>query len=357
MRKSLLITAVLLFSFLWSESFALPRFSAKVEQKCNLCHINPTGGGMRNAFGSQYFAQTELAVHKVSLDSITRFNPMLSENISVGMDMRTLYTYDRTAKQSSFFQMEGNLYLDAQLGDRLSLTISKGLYTGFDIFGMAYVLPLQGYVKVGKFQPSYGWRFSDHTSFVREGTLWPPNLTDTGMEIGLYPYGISANIGFFNGSAGQFDDDNGKALSARFEFRRHVSIFGFGMGGSYWRNDRDNGAINMYGPLFYLNSLDARLIYLGELDWLENRFTNITTFATTHNIGYMISQGIWLEAQYDFRDPDIDIKGGAISRYSFGVDYFPTGFLEIEPSLKYFEDDFSADGNYAVFYNQFHFFF
>ena len=32
---------------------ALPRFAAETGAKCQSCHINPSGGGMRNAFGAQ----------------------------------------------------------------------------------------------------------------------------------------------------------------------------------------------------------------------------------------------------------------------------------------------------------------
>jgi hypothetical protein len=119
---------------------AIPRFTARVEQKCGLCHISPNGGGMRNSFGSQFFAQTELAAHKVSFDSLSNFEPMLNKNISVGSDIRTLYHYDdsrqvKTGVKSSFFQMEGNLYVNAQLNDYVSATLNKGIYSGFEAYG------------------------------------------------------------------------------------------------------------------------------------------------------------------------------------------------------------------------------
>lgn len=58
------VAITLVFSSL---SFSLPRFTAIAEQKCNLCHVSPTGGGMRNEFGSQFFAQTELAAHQTEV--------------------------------------------------------------------------------------------------------------------------------------------------------------------------------------------------------------------------------------------------------------------------------------------------
>ena len=79
------------------------------------------------------------------------------------------------------------------------------------------MLPFNGYFRFGEFQPAYGWRFDDHTSFVREKMLWPANSTDTGIEFGIYPHGIAANIGIFNGTNGRLDDDKGKAIASRLE--------------------------------------------------------------------------------------------------------------------------------------------
>ena len=334
----------------------MPRFAARVEQKCNLCHVSPTGGGMRNTYGAQYFALTELAVHKVPLEEITKFQPYVSDNISLGMDGRMLYFYDENVEQSSFFQMEGNLYIDAQVTERFQVSYFPGLYTGFEVFATGYFLPFQGYVRAGKFQPSYGWRFADHTNFVREKMLWPPNSFDTGMEFGIYPHKVSATLGFFNGSGSQLDSDKGKAMAARFEYRPHFGKIGLGLGGSYWRNDRTVGAINMYGPMYYMNLFSGKIIYMGEFDWLEDERADITMMAATQSLTLMLTQGIWLEGKYDFHDPDTDFKGGAVSRYSFNLDYFPIGFLEIEPSLRFYSDEI-IDDDYIMYVQQFHFFF
>jgi len=356
-KKAIMISALGII-VVASTSFGLPRFSAKVEQKCNLCHVSPTGGGMRNSFGSQYFAMTELAAHKTPLDEIEHFQTQVSEILSLGADLRTQYIYDESAEISTFFQMEGNFYASAQLDDRFSATLNKGLYDGFEIFGTGYILPLEGCFRAGKFQPAYGWRFDDHTSFVRERMLWPPNSSDTGLEFGIYPQGVSANVGFFNGTSGTFDNGKGKAISSRLEVRKNIAGVGFGLGGSLYFNDRPNGDANMYGPLYYLNLGSGRVIYLGEIDWLDlkNQATSTTSFATTHKLSCMLSQGIWIEGQYDFYDPDIDIVDGSVARYGIGFNYFPYAFLEISPVFRIYSDKI-FDNDYILFNSQIHFFF
>lgn len=358
MKKIGILSVLIVFLMIFSAGLVkgLPGFAAQVEQKCNLCHVDPTGGGMRNSFGSQYFAQTEMAMKKASLEDVTRFKPQISDNISIGMDMRTLYHYDNETKQSTLFQMEGNLYLTAQLDQQFSLTLDKGLYSGFQVFGVGYFLPFHGYAKVGKFQPAYGWRFADHTSFVRERMLWPPSTYDTGVEVGFHPQGISATFGMFNGSSLMLDADKGKAGSARLEFRRNIRGFGFGLGGSYYRNDTPNGAIDMYGPFWYTKF--GRIIYLGELDWLDNAAGTVS-LATTQDLAFIIRQGFWLRAIFDYHDPDVDFKTGALARYGIASQSFPFAFLEITPHLWLYEstDPAGNKDRYVVYDGQIHFFF
>ncbi len=342
-----------------SLSFSLPKFTASSEQKCNLCHVSPSGGGMRNDFGAQFFAMTELPVHKTEFEQIEKFQTRISDIISLGADMRTLFNYDEATDQASFFQMEGNLHVSAQLDDKFSLTMSKGIYDGFEIYGMGYVLPMQGNFRVGKFQPSYGWRFADHTSFVREKMLWSPGATDTGFELGLFPHKFSINVGLYNGTSGTFDNENSKALSSRVSFRHKIAGIGFGIGGSYWINNHDSGDVTMFGPFGYINLLQGKLIYMGEIDWLkdENVIGKPTREATTNKLSFKLRQGIWLNAGYDFYDPDIDLVTGRVNRYGIGIEYFPYGFLEIQPNLWYYEDDFASDDKYILFNTQMHFFF
>ena len=71
----------------------------------------------------------------------------------------------------------------------------------------------------------------------------------------------------------------------------------------------------------------------------------------------MLTQGFWLRTTYDYYDPDIDLKTGRINRYGLGLQYFPYGFLEIQPNVWFYQDDFAGDDNYTQFNAQMHFFF
>jgi hypothetical protein len=316
---------------------------------------------MRTTFGSQFFAQTEMAAHKVDFDKIVDFQSTLNKNLTIGADLRTMYYFNDndSSRQSTFFQMEGSFYLNAQFNDRVSILLSKGLNSDLEAYGLAYVIPFSGYVKMGKFEPGYGWYYDDHTSFVREKMLWFPKAYDTGIEFGMAPPHSSLSIGFFNGSSGVLDNDKGKAVSTRIECRHHVGFLGFAYGGSYYFNDRRQDDVSMYGPFFYAKI--GKFIYTGELDWLnDNRSgSDSTAIATTQEFAYELKQGIWLKTQYDFFDGDIDHKSGSLTRFGFGLQYFPIAFVEISPQLRYHDQaDYQKKHNrYLSFDGQIHFFF
>lgn len=314
---------------------------------------------MRNAYGSQYFSQTELAARKVSFEDIGKFDPMLSNNLSIGADLRTLYYYSDKQDQSTFFQMEGNLYLTAQLEKWFSVSLSKGLYSGFEAYGLAYLLPKEGYIKAGRFQPAYGWYFDDHTAFVREKMLWPPNSYDTGIEIGILPQNVSASLGLFNGSSGSFDENKSKAVATRMEIRRNIAGIGFGLGGSYYYNRKSSSKISMYGPFYYLKT--GSVILTAEVGLRSGRRgqSDSLALAISNELAWVPKQGYWIKGQYDFYDEDIDKKTGATARYGLGLHYYPIGFMEIAPIFRYY-DEIDRQGNhngYFSFDGQMHFFF
>ena len=52
-----------------------------------------------------------------------------------------------------------------------------------------------------------------------------------------------------------------------------------------------------------------------------------------------------------------DFKTGRVNRYGVGFEYYPFGFLEIQPNLWYYQDDLADDDKYLFFNTQMHFFF
>src|SRR6266516_5468551 len=70
---------------------AVPRGSARYEQDCLLCHVNPSGGGMRSAYASQDLVPKEFAMWRSTPEALAMLDAHLGKNVSLGTDMRELF--------------------------------------------------------------------------------------------------------------------------------------------------------------------------------------------------------------------------------------------------------------------------
>ena len=73
-----------------SAAHALPRYTAVYGQNCVLCHVNPTGGGMRSLYASQFLVPEEIAASGWQPEEMETLSPQISPNLAVGLDLRTL---------------------------------------------------------------------------------------------------------------------------------------------------------------------------------------------------------------------------------------------------------------------------
>src|SRR3990172_812442 len=123
---------VFLLSTFFTANFAtaLPKFATRQGAKCQSCHINPSGKGMRSTFGATYGREElPMATYKEQTD-IEDYTPMLNDYFTIGMDYRTLFYYLESNSQSSFFQMRGDLYLYLRLKKKLRIyysTLNQGI--------------------------------------------------------------------------------------------------------------------------------------------------------------------------------------------------------------------------------------
>jgi hypothetical protein len=356
MRFSREIPALLLLLLLLSlPAYALPRFASRTGVKCQSCHINPSGAGMRQIFGVQYGRET-LPVPTWSEElGLDDFTTKLSEFISVGADFRTLFFYQQnpdtgTPPQSvsgtnAFWQMQGNVDMNFRLARKVGIYLSKGLYSGFEIFGLLNVLPGDGYIKVGKFVPNFGTKTDDHRAYVRMYTGFSPELGRpelTGAEVGFQPGPISITGGVYNSTDGfGSGTGNNKALLGRaegmFKVSKDVHV---GIGGNVFTKqtgaDSRSTLLGGFGSFSYAN-----LTLLGEADLIQNKVTGIraTGLVTFLELDYVLTPGFDLKLGYDFYDPDKDLKTGSMSKYTVGFEFFPISGVEVRPLYRIVKDE------------------
>jgi hypothetical protein len=342
-RQSVVVASLLLylFCFVVTASNAIPRYSAAYGQKCHLCHQNPTGGGMRSAYASEYLVPSEMAMKPLTEDELAFLDPQLSSSVRAGADLRTLYRYsDEKKEENNFFQMQSDLYLHLQLGTQFTAYFDRGISGSYELFGMAYLLPGQGYLKIGRFTPAYGWRFADHTAFVRsEMEFTPPAATDVGMEIGLAPKNMSLQIAMINGAAGAVrDGDNRMTFVFRGEVRRSMGNLNVALGGSGLLEDEPDRRRETGGPFAYLGW--KRFSWVGEWDWRRiDNDTDAKAMITSHQFAYLLSRGVTLRADYHFLDPDLKLTSGSETKYGAGVDLLITPFFGLSGMVNRYEYD------------------
>lgn len=334
----LLAPAFVLIVLLVSSAHAVPRYSARYEQKCALCHTNPSGGGMRTLYASQYLVPEEMSWSKPSDNILSKIDPEISKGVMIGTDFRLLHRFsDDNQPQKNFFQMQGDIYVNFQMDDQLSVYYDQGITTSYELFGMWQGLPLTGYVKAGRFVPAYGWRFDDHTMYVREDLgFMPPGNSDVGIELGISPWRSDIQFSVLNGNRGATSDNNEK-LAACFNgvYRLHFGPVGTAVGAAgYW----EDGEVSNYGTGGFFSYLSWwKLVWLGQLDWTlddpQGEGHN-TGLVTSHEISYLWRQGLELRATYDFFDTDFNIESGAQSRWGGGVFVMPRPFLALEASYR-----------------------
>lgn len=348
------------------EAEALPRFAARTGSKCQSCHINPSGGAMRQTFGMQY-GREKLPVPAWSPDfELEDFTNLLTNFLGVGVDFRTLYLYqeipdtaggaDGKKTTDAFWQMQGDLYLNLKVAKKVGLFLKKGLYSGFEVFGLLSMLPANGHIKVGKFIPNYGTKIDDHTAYIRTYTGFSPVLGRpelTGLEAGVSPGVFTVVGGLYNAEDGFGSAaSSSKAYLGRAEAIVGVSNdFNVGLGGNLFATTTSAGDHQrLYGG--FASASYSDLTVFGEADWIATDLAEETQtgFVAYVEANFLVTPGVDIKAAYDFYDEDLDYKTGSVSRYSLGFEFFPIVGVELRPMYRIVVDEPRNVKN-----NEFHF--
>jgi hypothetical protein len=345
--------------FLFDTTVALPRFASRTGAKCQSCHVNPAGGGMRQAFGQQYGRET-LPVPTWSEDfSLDDFSTKLTEVVSVGADFRTLFyvqqipdtaggrTGTASTSNNAFWQMQGDVYLNFRLAKKINIYLDKGIYSGFEIFGLLNILPGNGYIKVGKFVPNYGTKIDDHRTLIREVTGFSAERGRaelTGAEVGFNAGQVNIMGGVFNARDG-FGAGVGdkKAFLGRvdgmFKLNEDATAT-LGLGGNVFSTkDPAGNRTTLFGGMGSFSYRDFTL--MGEVDWVRNTITGntITGIVSYIEADFMATPGVDFKAMYEFADPNVDLKTGSISRIGIGLEFFPISGVEVRPLYRFNMED------------------
>tara|TARA_Y100000590_G_scaffold265467_1_gene298254 strand:+ start:2388 stop:3527 length:1140 start_codon:yes stop_codon:yes gene_type:complete len=348
---------ILIFSL--NISFALPRFSVLNGASCIVCHVNPTGSGLRNSHGNDVVALEELPLERWLNKGNEDWDGFITDNIQVGGDFRLqAIQYDNTdsTRNTSIFPMQAEIYtyvtLNSYSGIYAKIGIpKKGEDANTEYWALINNLPNNTWLRLGKSLPNYGLRIDDHTSFIRGGNtnktllglpaniegllftpyiyLAPPTIIELGVPISNaleWTGSISTSL---IGSNNKLNNITSQLmyLSTMNENIKYMASISY-------MNENTMSMIGVSGGITYRN-----LTWTFEIDQASNWIENYTSIAFYDEIAWEVIQGFHLIGKYDFFDPKTEIQDGAINRFTLGAEIYPLSILEIKLQARFNQID------------------
>jgi len=312
-----------------AHSYAEPYLAVKEGLKCSGCHVNPTGGGLRNVFGDAY-GQTILS----AMPATDVWLGDRTDRIKIGGDLRANLASRSIPNQDNelaFEVEEALLYGQFDLiKDKATLYLDERVAPGGasnrEAYGLFWLDSRDYYAKVGRFFLPFGHRLEDDTSFVRQATGINYDNPDTGIEVGADLDALSVNLAITNGTAGFAEVDTGKQLSLSSSYVQ----LNWRIGLSANLNNADGGDRTM-GAMFG-GFRTGRVQWLSEIALISDESTNNPTveqLATFAEANVSLTKGHNLKLTYEYLDPNRDQDEDGRNRYSAVYEFFPLPFVQV----------------------------
>jgi hypothetical protein len=337
-RKSLvpwMAVAVLLLS---SQVNAEPYLAAQMGMKCGQCHVNPTGGGMRNVYGNT-FAQTVLAQKRIGAEE-DLWTGQVMKFLSVGGNARANYNWEEVPNQDAtndFDVEEARAYFDfGVIPNRLSVYFDQrfapGNSTNLEANVRYWFKENSTYVKAGRMYLPFGYRVEDDGAFVRSLSGINMQAPDEGVEFGFESASWTAQIAVSNGAGGGTEIDSGKQVTTRAEFVKPR----WRGGASLLYNDTDLGTRTGAGVFGAFNLGPVTL--LGEVDYFDDEsIGDGKLMATLTEADWKIRQGHNLKLTYEWFEPNDDLDEDEQTRTSLLYEWSPIQFVQLRAGVRVYD--------------------
>ena len=347
-----LLSALLIVSLV-DDGTARPEFAAMENKECSFCHLDPAGGGPRNAIGQVYEDNYFEFPEDFDPETIMAEAEEVRQRLTTAVDIRTAYIKtahvdlegrERASCTSchsavdSFLLMQGELTVNAQASDKLRLTLSNNMGSPLNMFATVDAIPKHLYVKVGQFRIPFGLKQRDHNILVRQGYNLGSHKRDVGVEVGGTYGKLFYNAAVVNGnrSAGQAADSNqhkGWVATAG-------STLGSVRGGVTFLLDRDRDLDREMIAGAFLTAVYKNLTLEGEFNFGGSfgeeesiGFSNddITSKGYYFGAKYRVMPELMLSGRYGLFDGDRTLKGDGSQRVTLAAQYIfmQNGSLEL----------------------------
>jgi hypothetical protein len=331
--------ALMLLSFAVGAQ-AEPYLAAQMGLKCVQCHVNPTGGGLRNVYGN-VFAQTQLAAKKIGSDE-DLWNGQVMKFLSVGGNARANWNLSDVPNQTStndFAVEEARAYLDfGVIPNRLSVYIDQrfapGNATNLEANVRYWITENEFYVKAGRLYQPFGYRFEDDNTFVRSVSGINMQTPDEGFELGFEKGAWSTQLSVSNGTGGAPEVDDGKQIAVRTEYVQST----WRLGVSALSNNTDAG--DRIGGGVFGAWRAGPVTLLGEVDFIDDDSIGIDgrqLMASIVEADWKLKQGHNLKFAFEFLEPNRDVDEDEQTRASLLYEWSPIQFVQIRAGLRIYD--------------------
>lgn len=319
---------------------AEPYLAVQQGYKCVTCHVNPTGGGMRNMFGN-VFALNVLPAHRIEVGD-NSWTGAINHYVMLGGDVRADWTATDIPHQqqaNEFDVSEARVYLNVEaIPDRLSIYLDErlapGSATNLEAYARYWTVDHAWFVQAGRMYLPFGLRLEDDTAFTR--TVPGINMTtpDTGVEVGWEATNWTVQIALSNGSAGGQENDDGKQVTGQVAYVD--PRWRIGLASSFNQSDAgDRAAYGLFGGL-----RTGPVAWLAEADLVvDDGFTEGTRelVSALLEADWAILRGHNLKLVAEWYDPDRDVDNDEQTRWSAVYEYSPIQFLQLRGGARAYD--------------------
>lgn len=345
-----------------ARAFAEPYLAVRMGLKCEACHVNPTGGGLRSDFGD-VFAQTALPAHPIHGDW-GLWTGEVAKVLRVGGDFRYDDNFTQTPHAKSTDQLEiqqGRVYAEAEIiPNRLLFYVDEqvapGTAVNHEAYGLFWSANHDWYVKAGQMYLPFGFRFEDQTAFVYDVSSISMYSPDYGVEFGWLHGHWDTQVVVSDGSfAGGLPSTSGKEYGLQASYVESVWRLGVAA------HDDDSPfarrkILGVFGGL-HTGPVD----WLAEIDSVENgagTLDGVTEAAGLVEADWLIRPGNNLKLTLERYDPNRDVHDNSQSRYSLVYELTPIQFVQLRAGVRdYYGPRGVAAESSNLFFIQLHVFF
>jgi hypothetical protein len=319
---------------------AEPYLAVQQGYKCVACHVNPTGGGMRNDFGN-IFAQNVLPAHTIEVPDMS-WTGAVNKFVRLGGDLRADWTWTDIPHQgqsNEFDMTQARVYLDVEpIPGRLSLYLDEdfasGSATNLEAYARFWTEDHAWFIQAGRMYLPFGLRLEDDTAFTR--TVPGINMTtpDTGIEAGWEATHWTVQLALSNGSAGGPENNNGKQVTGQVVYvdpRWRV-----GLASSFNQSDGANRAT--YGLFGGLRT--GPVAWLAEADLVVDAgFPEGTRHlvSTLLEADWAVTRGHNLKLTAEWFDPDRNVANDQRTRWSAVYEYTPIQYVQLRGGARFYD--------------------